>query len=79
VLYAGVYSFISVCQLIISHFSIFINLHKPISEAQICFVFCALANTNTLWANRVGFASSLTKLRFESWLVGPWQCACKLG
>ena len=27
----------------------------------------------------VGFASSLTKLWFERWLVGLWQSACKKG
>ncbi len=27
----------------------------------------------------VGFASSLTKLWMERWLVGLWQCACKWG
>ena len=27
----------------------------------------------------VGFASSLTKLWSRRWLVGIWQCACKLG
>jgi hypothetical protein len=25
-----------------------------------------------------GFASSLTKLWFQRWLEGRWQCACKL-
>jgi hypothetical protein len=25
-----------------------------------------------------GFASSLTKIWLQRWLVGLWQCACKL-
>jgi len=43
-----------------------------------------MVNPNALWANRVGFESSLTKLWIERWLpdesgqaAGLWQCACK--
>jgi len=72
VLYAGVYSFLSVCQLFSSIFIVILNLHQPINEAQIYFVFCAWVNPNALWANRVGFVSSLLKLWFErgSWGFG---------
>jgi len=77
VLYAGVYSFQSLYQLFSSNL---INLSIPTNlptKHKFILFFCAWANLNALWANWVGFVSSLTKLWIGLWLVELWQCACK--
>jgi len=67
----GVHSYTSVCHLFSFYILIIVNLHQPIHEAQIYFVFLSVGNPKTVlkggtWA---GFASSLTKLWIERWLV----------
>jgi hypothetical protein len=80
VLATGVHSYPSVCHLFSFYSQVIVKLHQPIHEAQIYFVFLSVGNPKTVLkgGTRAGFASSLTKLWLERWLVGLWQCACKM-
>jgi hypothetical protein len=80
VLATGVHSYPSVCHLFSFYFLVIFNLHQPIHEAQIYFVFLSDGNPKTVlkggysgWRGGSSFAS----LWLVRWLVGLWQCACK--
>ncbi len=58
-------------------FLVIFNLHQPIHEAQIYFVFLSVGNPKTdLKGGYVGRkgVSSFASLWFERWLV--WACKC---
>ena len=58
-------------------FLVIVNMHQPIHEAQIYFVFLSVGNLKTvLKGGYVGCkgGSSFASLWFERWLV--WACKC---
>ena len=62
----------------LAFFHVIINLHQPIHEAQIYFVFLSVGNPKTVlkggysgWKGGSSFAS----LWFERWLVRACKCA----
>jgi len=68
----GVLSYPTVCHLFSFYFLVIVNLHQPIHEAQIYFVFLSVGNPKTVlkggysgWRGGSSFAS----LWFERWLV----------
>jgi hypothetical protein len=48
VLATGVHSYPSVCHLFSLYILVIVNLHKPIHEAQIYFVFLSVGNPKTV-------------------------------
>lgn len=73
----GVHPYPSVYHLFSFNSPVIVNLHQPIHEAQIYFVFLSVGNPKTVlkdgysgWKGGSSFAS----LWFERWLV--WACKC---
>ena len=73
----GVHSYPSVCHLFSFYFQVIFNLHQPIHEAQIYFVFLSVGNPKTVlkggYVGRKG-GSSFASPWLERWLV--WACKC---
>jgi len=72
VLATGVHSYLSVYHLFSIYFLVIGNLHQPILEAQIYFVFLSVGNPKTVlkggysgWRGGSSFAS----FGFKRWLV----------
>jgi len=82
VLATGVHSYPSVCHLFSFIFHVIYNLHQPIHEAQIYFVFLCVGNPKTdLKGGYVGWkgGSSFASLWFERWLMRACKCAYACG
>jgi hypothetical protein len=82
VLATGVHSYPSVCHLFSFYILVIVNLHQPIHEAQIYFVFLSVGNPKT--ALKGGYSgwrggSSFASLWFERWLVRACKCAYDCG
>jgi hypothetical protein len=73
----GVHLHPSVCHLFSFIFLVIVNMHQPIHEAQIYFVFLSVGNPKTAlkggYLGRKG-GSSFASLWVEGWLV--WACKC---